>query len=197
MLILSIVILIIAFSIPAIRKSNYEVREAKKTDQQRFDELLEHMRGYDWDSVRIGDYILANPTHYYEALETIYQIERGIFPATDMDCDASGKPDAYHRRSFNLYDVEEYIRLRKSWEDHVRRGPFRGYNIQIDRLYNDEFREGLRNGQIRIDGKMIPLSDAKSYMFNKVSDQMEKVYHFRMQEPDWNTQEAKQPEKIK
>lgn len=132
------------------------------------DFYLDGLRRMDWDTFRFGSYNLKD-WHYDEILGFLNRLENNIFPLDDWKVVKTSKGIAYNgKQQFDLYDVEEYI---KRCNDML-------VTPTLERLFDIECRNLFREGKVIIDGRILTIAEARTYVEQKIKNQLRIIYNF-------------------
>ncbi len=132
------------------------------------DFYLDGLRRMDWDTFQFGSYKMKE-WHYDEVLDFLDCLEHDIFPWKDYKVIRTDKGMAYDgKQQFDLYNVEEYI---KRCNDML-------VTPTLERLFDIECRNLFREGRVIIDGRILTIAEARTYVEQKIKNQLRIIYNF-------------------
>lgn len=178
MFVVCLVVLVGMLVIPSLKSSNYNGQWNKQTPQEKWQYYLAELRKYNWDTFEFGK-TAARTWNYDQMIEALDKLEQGIFPMDDYGTDQDGRIEAQSQQTFTVYNVEEYIQQRYSYERKF--GAVKRYPTRIQRFFDMEDRENFRQGKVKIDGNLMTIAEARTYCYDKVTAQMGKIYGFKME----------------
>jgi hypothetical protein len=161
--------------IQTMKPEEREKRQQEQTAQERR-ERIEYLHGCKRDRFHTN---FSADTTYDQLISFLDKLEQGIYPFSERELmDDEGNVQPYIWRTFDLYEVEDYIskRMKQACWSGIGKKRFWYEPPCFLTRFDAAERENFRNGKITVDDKLMTFAEARQYAENHIDQQIKYVY---------------------